>query len=213
MFRFIRRLCVLACLLLGAGCAATTMTGVWKNPDYLGGPLRKVLVIGVAENDTYRRIFEDDCSRRLRARGTIAVPSYTMFTGEELKEKDGVARKIDDQGYDAMLIAKILGHRTATEILPGRTYITRDRDLFYEPRYYRRGWHDYYLRSYEIVHEPPQVIQYDLMTAETKVFDPATERLIWSGLSETRIPETAEALFQSLTDALLKSLAEAGLLR
>ena len=41
-------------------------------------------------------------------------------------------------------------------------------------------------------YDPPQVYAYDVVTAETNVFDAATDTLIWSGTTETFPPRNVK---------------------
>ena len=64
-------------LLAGLACGATTkLSTVWKEPGYAGPGLARILVLGVAEDATTRRAFEDRFAQALDARGAQALASY-----------------------------------------------------------------------------------------------------------------------------------------
>ena len=63
--------------LLVAACASTSLVNQWKSPEYTGAPLRKVLVLGVSEQPSVRRVFEDEFASRLTAAGVNAVREPT----------------------------------------------------------------------------------------------------------------------------------------
>ena len=67
--------------LLGA-CSSTVLRDSWRDPQWSAGPLRSVLVIGVARSPAHRRIFEDGFTRALRAEGTGASASYPLLPEE-----------------------------------------------------------------------------------------------------------------------------------
>ncbi len=192
-----------------SGCATTTLTGVWKNPEYSGKTIHKVLVVGVARQDTYRRIFEDEFSRELQARGVSATPSYTLFTLEELKNEKAAAAKVKARGFDFMIISKITGRQNKEMVTPGSTYVF---DGNYEPPFYHLGWYDYYSRSFEIVHEPSQVIKYEVVTAESNLYDVKTGALIWSAVSDTVVQGSKEELIKSFVQEVVANLANMQLL-
>jgi hypothetical protein len=65
--------------LLLAACAATTVDGTWTRPETAGRRIEgPVLVVGVARDETVRRIYEDDMAAKLAARGIEAVRSYEV---------------------------------------------------------------------------------------------------------------------------------------
>jgi hypothetical protein len=51
------------------------MTSTWKDPNYTGGPLKKIAVIVVEKNEDLRRFVEEQVARSLRP-GLQAVPGY-----------------------------------------------------------------------------------------------------------------------------------------
>jgi len=55
-------------------------------------------VIGVSKKPVIRNLFEDECVRELRARGTDAVASYTFLPFDQLANKETVQSKIRELG-------------------------------------------------------------------------------------------------------------------
>jgi hypothetical protein len=70
-------------LLVVASCSLTNLNAVWKEPQYQGGKIQNVLVIGGSTNQVVRRIFEDEFTARLKTRGTNAIPSYSIFPSKK----------------------------------------------------------------------------------------------------------------------------------
>lgn len=192
---------------LHAGCSTTTLTGVWQDPDFSGRSLRKVLVVGVSAQDLYRRLLEDAFSRQLEVRGVEAVPSYTLFSDAELQDKVAVAEKVRGMGFDATLISRMTGRRTEEIQQPGHTYV---RPL-YQPTYYRKGWHSYYTQSYEIIHEPPYTVQYQVVTMASNLYDTAEDKLIWGAIADTVVQGRVESMLRSYVKVVMGSLGKANL--
>src|ERR1700755_2544567 len=70
-----------ALALIGVGCNTeqTQATDTWKDPSYVSGPMKNIVVIGAKLNDTDRRTLEDGFAAALAAHGTRATPSYTVL--------------------------------------------------------------------------------------------------------------------------------------
>lgn len=190
------------------GCSPSTMTGAWRDQTYRNH-IRKVLIIGISKNETYRRIFEDELSQQIQSRGTIAVPSYTSFTAEELNDRNMVSAKIKLLEFDAMLISKMTGKRSEESVIPGRSYFTGDT---YLPSHAYNHWHDYYSKNYEVMYEPPQIISYKVVTVESNLYDMATDKLIWGMTSETVVKTPTEEMIKEFTSFLLENLETENLL-
>src|SRR5215831_20259452 len=62
--------------ILLSSCQSTTIQSTWVDPNFTGGPFKKVFVMGLARDVTSRRVFEDIMVARLQAAGVQAVPAY-----------------------------------------------------------------------------------------------------------------------------------------
>jgi len=198
-----------------SSCATTRLTGSWVNPDYQDDGFNRILVLGVAESQTYIRILENSLSRQLNKHGIMAEPGYSLFDPEKRPSKEAIAREISNKGFDAMIISKITGRRKEEVVQPGEFYYVREPFFgprFYSwhssrfPRYYGQHWYDYYSRSYTLVHEPGYVKEYEIMTVESNIYDARTEELIWSGVTDTVVERDTEDMINSLVNTLISEL-------
>jgi hypothetical protein len=63
-------------LALVGACQSTTLENSWRDAQYKGPPLKKLLVVGVANQATTRRLFEDGFVKELAEIGVAGVQSY-----------------------------------------------------------------------------------------------------------------------------------------
>ena len=101
---------VLSALLLVA-CATTTLDGSWIHPEFAGKRLQgPVLVVGVARDDTLRRLYEDEMVARLGARAVKALRSYELvpgaLQGDSVERLQQAARKA---GVTHLLSTAVIG--------------------------------------------------------------------------------------------------------
>lgn len=187
------RTTVAICLLLLTSCSATTMSAVWKDPNYQGEKLKKVLVVGVAKDDVIRRLFEDEFTARLKAHGTDAYPSYSIIPSTEMLDEDTVNAKIANLGMDAILVTRFVNKKKETVYTPGTTY-------------YSGGWYNWYSRGYGYATSPGYYSEYEVISLSTNIYDTQTGQMIWSGLSDTVTGGSAEVEIKELIDVITKSL-------
>ena len=180
-------------VLLLTSCSATTMSAVWKNPNYQGGKLEKVLVVGVAKDDVIRRLFEDEFTRRLKAHGTDAYPSYSIIPSSEMLDEETVNAKIANLGMDAVLVTRFVDKKKETVYTPGTTY-------------YAGGWYNWYSRGYGYATSPGYYSEYEVISMSTNIYDAQTGGMIWSGLSDTVTGGSVQVEIKELIDAITKSL-------
>jgi len=196
-------LCVSAALLaaaLLAACGTTTkIPNAWRNPAHEGAPYQKVFVIGVGENDTNRRLFEDRFAATLSSKGGVASPSYGALPHSERLTEAQIRGAIQGGGYDGVVVTRLLGVEEKTEYVPPRTYTV--------PRHYG-GYYGYYGTSWDTVHEPGYSTTRTIVRLETNLYDVGTGELAWSGQSETFNPDSLTDIIESATKAVAKRLGK-----
>jgi len=188
--------CILAIIsfVFMTACATTQFDAVWKDDTYQGGPLKKVLVIGVTKKPQIRIYFEEELAGQLRAAETDAVPSYTVMPQDVLPEKDAIIGLIDKLKIDSLLITRFV------DIKDVGTYETM-------PTTVNRGYYGYYMESART-----ESLGYNIVL-ETRIFEAKNEKLIWSGLSETILEGDVENSIDSLIPAIVNNLLENKLLK
>jgi hypothetical protein len=111
-----RRLHILPALLLVACASTPNLTASWRDPT-LAAPLPgKLIVVGVTQSDTGRRVFEDGFVQALRTAGRDAVASHTLageggqISEERMKQAvvaSGAAGEKVTEGLATVLISKM----------------------------------------------------------------------------------------------------------
>ncbi|MFC1880285.1 hypothetical protein ACFL2S_02155 [Thermodesulfobacteriota bacterium] len=195
------------CLIFAVSCSLTKLNAVWKDPQYQGGKLKNVLVIGGSTNQVVRRIFEDEFTAKLKIRGTDAMPSYRIFPSGKDLDKTAIESKSRDLGIDSMLIARVVDTKTKREVRPvpynsyyGDTY-------FYNwPNRYSRANSGSISRRY--YNDRLYDSEYEVVNLETNVYDTQTGKLIWSALSDTVVGGSNEIEISSIVEVIMKNLSE-----
>lgn len=189
--------------LLLAACAATTVDGTWTRPEAAGqriaGP---VLVVGVARDETVRRIYEDDMVAKLAARGVEASPSYAQLPG--VLEGDSDARLLHEArraGARYLLSTAVIGTDVETVVY---------QDPWVYPGFAGyRGWYGAYwgmawparteMRSYRVV------------IAQTALLRVDADRVEWIARTRTAAPADIARETRAFVDVILGAMAKDGL--
>lgn len=194
-------------------CSPTVLTGSWRDPEYTGGPPKKVLIVGMAQKDLGRRMFEDEFARQLREEGVQAAPSYPIFTPAQLKEeRETVEAKVRELGFDQVIVTRIVDRRIEEVTQPATAYGTSSYSGGYGG-----GWNNYYRDSWNVVYQPATTYQIEVATLESKLFALGSEKLIWSGQLETEtsgtaLSESMESVIRSFVEVVVKDLKKERLL-
>jgi hypothetical protein len=187
-----------------AACATTEIKTVWIDGSYKGGPLLKILVMGLAKDQTIKRLYEDEFVNQLKAHGVQAVPSYSVIPQEKMGDENYISEKGKELGIDAALVTRLVDRKTIQTYYPPET--------FYTPAPYYRGWHGYYRSSYDYMVSPGYIATDEAVVLETNIYSMQTNQLIWSALSETFLEGSSKKLIQSLVQKLISDMAAKDLL-
>ena len=191
----LRLILLITCLVFLNACASTTQfDSVWKDATYQGGPLKNVLILGVAKKQQVRRYFEEIFAQQMRARGVAAVPSYTVFPESGVPPKEAIVAKISELKIDSVLVTKFVDIKDVGTYEVSPTYVSRE------------GYYGYYSKSYQT-----ESSGYNIVLI-TRIFDARSEKLIWSALSETVLEGSAESVIDSFIPAIMQQLEEGKLL-
>lgn len=155
------------------GCASTRLVNTWRDPKYPGLPLTQIMVIDVTSQAGIRRTFEDELVRQLEAKGVRAVASYTLIPEDGPVPKERLTDAVKGSGVQGVLITRLVRVETQTQIYAGLS----------PPPYY--GFYGYYSWAWVGYYDSPQIYTYDVVVAETNLFDASNDTLIWSGTTET----------------------------
>ena len=213
--RIVLLVLITAGMLLGA-CSSTRITGSWKNPDFTG-KVEKVYIVGIAKQETTRRIFEDGFSKELAALGATGMPSYGDLEINQETSQDVIAGRIKANGADSVLMARAISSRTEQVVNPG--YVSgpaygpgyAGRGYYYPDPYYR-DYGGYYARSYDIVYQPATVSEFKVVTIEANLYSAASGELIWSAQLETVVEANLTTLINDFIKVVTKDLRDNGLL-
>ena len=179
------------------GCAISHLTGIWSDPEYAGGPIESVVVVGLSDKVATRRLFEHDFSQALKKLGVSAVVSETILPAMKPVSKEEATEIIRNSGSKAAIVTRTVSIDTKTEIIPGRVdYIPGGSFRSTFPGQY----------GYTTMYTPPQQYQYKVIRVETSLYDLTTEKCLWSATSEAVDPKEVDTLITSIIKTVIKDL-------
>ena len=200
-----RLLWLLCCLVLAlSACATTDVESVWKDATRTE-KLNKVFVLAVLKEPAYRDSVEYGIVNILNGDELRAIPTLDSFPNIDQIDKDKAAKMSQEYGIDGVLIARLVDRKAETVYHGGPSYY----DGFYGNRY-RGGWYNYYGAGYSAFNAPGYCTENYISTVETVIYDIATDKVLWSAITETRENTPSKAI-ASYLETIGKALQENGL--
>lgn len=202
--------------LLLAGCSTSKITASWVDPTYNRSQLQSVLVLGVSDQEVFRRSFEDSMVSQFGRFGLKAVPSYRTISGRELPSKEDMEQWVSGQKVDGVVVSRLVGMHEEAVVSPGYTS-SFGPSPYWGRRYYPtvdpyHGWYNYYAGSYDIIHYPPQVTYYEIYTVETTLYLVASDQPVWSARSEISVTDDMNRVMEEFVAQLVKNMLDLGVL-
>jgi hypothetical protein len=192
---------VLVVLVIGilsacGGGSNATVKETWTAPGVTRLDFRKVAVVMVDKDESTSRIAEDAMVNRFRERGITAVPSYNLaIPAAAMKDGDAVKEALRAQGFDGVLVMRIVGSRTEED--------------YYAGSYYGSSFGPYWGSAWA----SPGYVETDTYTTlETNLYSLEDDQLMWAAQSEVRDPENVRDLVEQVASAAGKKLQEQGLM-
>jgi hypothetical protein len=193
---------VAAAALFAAACASTSIVSSWINPEASANKPRRLLIVGVSNVDTTRRLYEDEFVKQLKARGLDAIPSYSQLRGDGRPTQEDVVAAIRKSGADSVLVSQIKGTETRMDV-----------SYRYEPMMVPGGYYGFYSGAWANAYAAtPTVYQYDIVNAETKIWNTGNDKLLFSVLTRTFDPSAPQREIPPFVSMLVEQMAKGGLL-
>lgn len=187
-----------------SSCATTNLLTSWVEPEARGKKLGNVLLVGVARNAVVRRQFEDGFARVLRGRKIGALTSYAQLPDPAAINEAAVKPIAAKENITHVLIVRLVDRKTVTSYAPPSP------NSYYAGPYYPAhygSWHGYYGTGYAAATSPGYTYETEYVHLETNVYDVATGKLLWTGLTKTalgrQVQEQIEEFIEVISFAMI----------
>jgi len=187
-------------LLLGAAgllaaCSTTHAVNAWRDTSFTGKFGN--VVIGVAGADYPTRSTAEDALVTKLPAGT-ATASYKVIPQGEEKNIERVKAILREKGFDGALVVRLIGKQQelTTSAVP----------VAGAPMY---GYWGY---AYSPVYSVPMVDVKTVVRVEAKLYDVASERPVWSVLTETVDPTSQQQVREGVVTEVAQVLLDTKLL-
>ena len=195
-------LLILVSFLLGS-CASTQVADSWTNPEYDNRSLEKVLVLGVANDETKRYMFETDLASALNRNGVDAIAGSSLRALRGQLNKEKVVEALKDIDVDKVIVTRISSYDIEKKYYGGYTefWISGTPTMY---GYWNTGYH-------ETTH-PDYISERTTLFLETSLFNVADGAMVWSARTKTKEPENNDVI-KDLISKVVPRLKRDGFLR
>ena len=200
-----KRLWCLLTMVLLLNCSSIKLVDSWVDQESVNFTPKKVLVLGITENLTARKIFEGELTKELQIRNMNAVESFNVFTTSFISPKqteDNIEKEVErlsENGFDAILISTVKG-------VNQKTVYSLD---MYRTDYYWRPFGRYYYFYQDVYFDPGYYENYNIYNVEASLFDlknHENKSLVWVASYNIIDPKSINTTVKEYVKAIIETL-------
>lgn len=201
-----KQLCaLLLCFLFLSSCAGSKLLSTWEAESLDQYNLDQILVVGIAKDETKRRIYEDTFVDSFMASNVNAVASYTASKQPIEPDEKSLREVIRKTKSDFVLITHMVSENEMDYYQPhGRVGGLNN------PGGY--GLYGYYPFIYSFVYDSGGYVSTTKVVLESTIYDVASEKRIWTAQSLSIDPVMTRKYYQQLIDLFVADLKKKNLL-
>jgi hypothetical protein len=169
----------------------------WAPPD--SHPLTKIIVVGVAKEESLRRAYEDTFSKVFTQAGITTTPSYKILGTDGEIEKEKAVELVREAGFNGVFITRLVRLTKNTETSPSWGAPIGPAWGPYPPY-----WGSYYYDSY-------RVVEREFAYIESNLYDAKSDQLLLSVLTRTENVDYSQRQIDDVVKILLDEARKHGL--
>ena len=200
MYRFRRQFFFPALAVISCFATACSSTSVSSQPaaGYSGAGFKNFLVIGVANDFEGRATFEHKLVSELRSMGANATALYVVGGGNTPIERSAIEMLVKENGYDAVLISRVLNRDTEASIKTGSADAKAVRKDGRPVNLFRY--------DYEELNEPPSLDFNLSVRLSTELFSAESSEKVWAIESDISAKDGLPSLVLEAVETITRQL-------
>lgn len=204
------RLATTGLLALLAGCASTSLISSWESPDYRGGPMKKLAVFVMVQDEGLRRFAEDQMVQKIPP-GTRATAGHVLFDKPNA-DKGKVRAALIEAGYDSVLVSRLVTVEKSQTYVPPHTHFIPTGPYVVASPYYG-NFVGYYGQGFAVVQTTPgYTVENTTVVVETVLYKLPEDKPIWTATTQSLDPRSRPEMVEAISHIVEAELQKKGLI-
>jgi len=200
----VKYIVVLIFLIMLSSCANTKFTKQWIDEDFNEEPFDDIMVLVVADKMGNRQDAENYIVEKLGETGINAMQSYDILPKTETIDAEAVDQAIDGLQLDAVIVMYATGITEEEYYIPTRRFGVYSGYGYGHAHY--GSFYNYYPHAVNYVYIPGYDNTHYVIALETSLFDLKTNKMVWSGQSNTFAPDSVDDVIHNITVLTINEL-------
>lgn len=184
------------------GCSSAKLTSTWRDPSYRRPPMKKILVIAARQDTLYRRVWEDELSTAIGARGVAVTQSYRLFS-DAIPDTMRLSESVRREQFDGVLVVRPLPTELSARVVSGSSFAPA---FAYSPYAYSYG----FIYQYNL--NPGYVGITKTVSNEVMLWSTSADdgHLVWGATGELIDPSSRELVRKETIKLIVPALGRQG---
>jgi hypothetical protein len=181
----------------------------------------KIALLAVNDRKSVRDVFESQFAQELKRRGVGAITSFNLVGLADIKaDRPAAAARLKAAGADSVLVVRLVDSQTFEHNVRQTSPVyapvitgmgAPGMSPYYSPYYNWGTYYDVAFMDMSVIRNTSTTVTY----LEYNLYDLATEKLIWAGVTKTTLKDDADrvASVRPLADKILEEMRTAGVIR
>lgn len=166
-----------------AGCSQSMkLVRSSVDPAFVPGSVKSVFAVGVSESPIIRKEYEKTVVEAMQGKNLKVMPGFELIPDIKTVDKEAVAAELKKMGVTHVLVTRVVERREVEQYHPP-SYVSVGVGYGGYPGYYG-GWGSYMSVGYTTMASPGYTTLHTVVAVESNLYDLATEKMVWTGLSE-----------------------------
>lgn len=205
MNRIVRVFAALLCVVAVSCGTSSSLVQRWSDPNFTGEPGQKMMIIALSKSERMQKTWEGAFANILRQVKVQPIAGSTVIPTDQAMAEGELKQAVRATGADLAAVTRLISVDKEQTYVPGSAYYSP------APAYY--GFYGYYSSSYAMVSTPGYYQTDKIYSVETNVYDVKTEKLVWSGVTETLNPETGQDAAISIAATIVDDMIASKVIR
>ncbi len=189
---------------LAACSSAPTVTPVYQDDAFASHRFYNILVLGIAADYTNRAQFERTLASGLRSKRIYATAYHTVTPGNDAISREALVRAVDTNGFDAVLVTRILDQDQRVEVGQG-TSTAKASTIGGGPL-------NLFRYDYQELNEPGSIDLNVNARLSTELFAAEEGSMIWGIQLESEGADNIGVLIDEVSNRIIDAVEDAGYL-
>ncbi len=205
MNRFVKVFAAVLCVVAVSCGTSSQLVQRWSDPAFVGEPGQKMIIIALSKSERSQKTWEGAFANILREVKVDPIAGSMVLPNTNIADEATLKEAVRNSGASLAAVTRLVSVDKEQTYVQGSAYYTP------APAYY--GFYGYYSSSYAMVSTPGYYQTDKIYSVETNVYDVKTEKLVWSGVTETLNPETGQDAANSIATTIVNDMIASKVIR